>query len=80
MELTLGTLITQAGGTARCARACQVTPGAVSQWIKAGSLPLSDLQGGTNYAQVLIDLSGVNKDVWEVRLLGRKGQLKKAAS
>lgn len=72
MNLDLKTLIAKAGGTAKCAQACGVTPGAVSQWLKAGSLPLSEVQGETRYAETLLKLAGIEADVWDVRLIGRK--------
>lgn len=67
-------LIAKAGGTAKSARACGVTPAAVSQWIAAGRLPDSDLKGETDYAVKLLELAGLTGevDVWEVRLLGRR--------
>lgn len=65
-------LVQKAGGTNAVARACGVGPSAVSQWIAAGRLPVTDLQGRTDYAGQLIKLSGEAVDVWDLRLIGRR--------
>lgn len=65
-------LVRKAGGTYAVARACGVGPSAVSQWIAAGRLPVTDLQGRTDYAGQIIKLSGEQADVWDVRLIGRR--------
>ncbi|HET8789950.1 MAG TPA: hypothetical protein VFM75_01980 [Modicisalibacter sp.] len=72
MQNTLKELISKAGGTVRVASACGVTPGAVSQWIKAGHLPLTEVQGKTDHARKLLDMSGMKADEWDVRLIGRR--------
>lgn len=72
MILNLEELIAKAGGTSRVAKACHVSPGAVSQWIAAGCLPLTEVQEKTHYARQLIRLSGVQVDEWDVRLIGRR--------
>lgn len=69
----LRSIIAKAGGTNKVARACGVTSGAVSHWVKAGCLPLKEVKGETQYARKLIDLSGLrNLDEWDVRLIGRR--------
>lgn len=70
--LTLEKLIKAAGGTNFVATRCGLTSSAVSQWIKAGRLPLSEIQGQTDYAPTLIELAGIDADVWDVRLIGRR--------
>ena len=65
-------IVQQAGGTNKVARAIGISPSAISQWIAAGRLPLSDLQGKTDYAGRLLELSGVECDVWDLRLIGRR--------
>lgn len=72
MPLTLKFLIKKAGGTSKVAQACQVSPGAVSQWLADGCLPLTEVQEKTHYARRLLELSGVEADEWDVRLIGRK--------
>ncbi len=70
-KLTLHQLITAAGGTNRVARELGISSGAVSQWIKKGRLPLSDVEKRTNYATRLIDMAGLDVDEWDIRLIGR---------
>ena len=66
-------VVQQAGGTYAVARACGLSPSAVSQWIAAGRLPVTDLQGHTDYASQILELSGMEKvDVWDLRLIGRR--------
>ena len=65
-------IVSQAGGTNKVARACGLSPSAVSQWLAAGRLPVTDLQGHTDYAETLIQLSGKQFDVWDLRLIGRR--------
>lgn len=65
-------VVREAGGTYAAAEACGVGPSAVSQWIAAGRLPVTDLQGRTDYASKLIELAGLDVDVWDVRLIGRR--------
>jgi len=38
--------------------ACGVKKPAVSQWLKRGRLPYSELTGATNYAEIIAGLSG----------------------
>jgi len=64
-------IIKKAGGTYAVARACELSPSAVSQWIAAGRLPVTDLQGRTDYAGTLVKL-GVDRDIWDLRLIGRR--------
>lgn len=71
-DLNLSTIIDRAGGTNAVAKACGLTPGAVSRWRKDGRLPSSDVNERTNYAWVLLGMSGIDADVWDVRLIGRR--------
>lgn len=71
-QLTLRSLIRRAGGTNKVARELGVSSGAVSQWIAAGCLPLTEVQEKTHYSKRLLELSGVVADEWDVRLIGRK--------
>lgn len=69
---SLRTIIRRAGGTNHVARECGVTSGAVSQWLKQGHLPLSEVQGTTDYAKTLIRLARMDADEWDIRLIGRR--------
>lgn len=57
------------------ARACGLTKSAVSQWLRTGRLPVTDLQGATNYAATICKLlreAGIESDEWDLRLIGRR--------
>ncbi|SDL78468.1 hypothetical protein SAMN05661010_02545 [Modicisalibacter muralis] len=71
-ELSLRKLIRRAGGTNRVARELGVSSGAVSQWIAAGCLPLTEVQEKTHYAKRLLEMSGAEAEEWDVRLIGRR--------
>lgn len=71
-QLTLRQLINHAGGTNKVARKLGVSSGAVSQWIAAGCLPLTEVQEKTHYARRLLELSGIGADEWDIRLIGRR--------
>ncbi len=72
MQITLRKVIKLAGGTVKVAQACGVSPGAVSQWIKDGFLPLTEVQLKTHYSKQILELSGAEISEWDLRLLGRK--------
>lgn len=71
-QITLRQLICRAGGTNKVARSLGVSSGAVSQWIAAGCLPLTEVQEKTHYAKRLLELSGLDADEWDIRLIGRR--------
>lgn len=73
MKLNLKSLIAKAGGTSKVAQVCGVTPGAVSQWLSEGRLPLTEVQGKTDYSKRILELvDGFEVDEWDVRLIGRR--------
>lgn len=45
-------------GVSRVAVACGVRPQAVNKWIVAGRLPRTEWTGETNYARIIVRLSG----------------------
>lgn len=69
---SISELVASAGGASAVARACGINRSSVVKWERAGKLPDSDLNNRTQYAHVLIQLAGIEADVWDVRLIGRR--------
>ena len=69
--LKLRTLIKQAGGTNRVAREFGLTSSAVSQWLRKGTLPDSEILLKTHYSRKLIEMAGLEIDEQAVREIGR---------